>query len=122
MASFVRRGVSTIIGAPFASGILVTGSKAGAKYAYGNASPAVQAKVRGIEAVCAAHGVPLPAAALQFVLAHPSVVSVIPGAAHALEVTANVGHIDHPIPAAFWSDLASQALIDPAAPVPSGAA
>ena len=45
--------------------------------------PEVQAKVRGIEAVCKAHNVALPAAALQFVLAHPIVVSVIPGAAKA---------------------------------------
>lgn len=122
MASFVRRGVSVIIGAPFASGILVTGSAAGAKYAYGNASPEIQAKVRGIEAVCAAHDVPLAAAALQFVLAHPAVVSVIPGAAHASEIAANVGHIDRSIPDAFWSDLAAQGLIDPASPVPGDAA
>ena len=39
----LKRGVSVIIGAPFASGILVTGSQAGAKYAYGQASPEVQA-------------------------------------------------------------------------------
>lgn len=122
MADFVRRGVSVIIGAPFASGILVTGSAAGAKYAYGNASPEIQAKVRGIEVVCAAHGVPLAAAALQFVLAHPAVVSVIPGAARPSEIAANVGHIDRPIPDAFWSDLAAQGLIDPASPVPNGAA
>ena len=50
--------------------------------------PEVQAKVRGIEAVCTAHDVSLPAAALQFVLAHPAVVSVIPGAAKASEVQA----------------------------------
>ena len=122
MASFVRRGVNVIIGAPFASGILVTGSAAGAKYAYGNASPEIQAKVRGIEAVCAAHDVPLAAAALQFVLAHPAVVSVIPGAARASEIAANVGHINRFIPDTFWSDLAAQGLIDPASPVPGGAA
>ena len=78
------RRIGVIIGAPFASGILVTGSGAGANYAYGKASPEVQAKVQGIEAVCAAHGVALPAAALQFVLAHPAVASVIPGAARAV--------------------------------------
>ncbi|MGL6209493.1 MAG: aldo/keto reductase [Paracoccaceae bacterium] len=121
MADFVRRGVGVIIGAPFASGILVTGSQAGAKYAYGNASPEVQARVRGIEAVCAAHSVPLPAAALQFVLAHPAVVSVIPGAARACEIAENVQHLDRSIPPAFWADLKGQGLIDPASPVPGGA-
>ena len=71
MAALQKRGVSVIIGAPFASGILVTGSAGAAHYGYGKASPEVQAKVRGIEAVCKAHNVALPAAALQFVLAHP---------------------------------------------------
>jgi D-threo-aldose 1-dehydrogenase len=122
MAEFVRRGVSVIIGAPFASGILVTGSQTGAKYAYGAASVEVQARVRGIEAVCAAHQVALPAAALQFVLAHPAVVSVIPGAAKAHEITQNVALLGQAIPPGFWSDLKAQGLIDPAAPTPLGAA
>lgn len=120
MTDFVRRGVSVITGAPFASGILATGSRAGAKYAYGAAPPEVQARVRGIEAVCAAHSVPLPAAALQFVLAHPAVVSVIPGAARASEISQNVAHLDRSIPPGFWTDLKAQGLIDPASPVPAG--
>ena len=119
MASCVKRGVSVIIGAPFASGILVTGSKADAKYAYGNASPEIQIKVQRIEAVCKAHGVALPAAALQFPLAHPAVVSIIPGASRASEVTQNIGAVEGSIPAAFWSDLKACKLIDADAPVPS---
>ena len=112
MATCQKRGVSVIIGAPFASGILVTGSSGPAHYAYGKASPEIQAKVRGIEAVCAAHKVALPAAALQFVLAHPIVASVIPGAAKPEEVVQNVASLQAAIPAAFWSDLKSQGLID----------
>jgi D-threo-aldose 1-dehydrogenase len=120
MASLQKRGVSVIIGAPFASGILVTGSAGAQHYAYGKAPSEVQAKVRGIEAVCKAHNVALPAAALQFVLAHPIVVSVIPGAARPSEVVANVGHVNASIPSAFWSDLKAQKLIDPDSPVPAG--
>jgi len=120
MADCVKRGRSVIIGAPFASGILVTGSSGGAKYAYGNASPEVQARVRGIEAVCRAHDVALPAAALQFPLAHPAVVSIIPGAMRASEVTQNVASLQVPIPAEFWADLKSEKLIDPDAPTPVG--
>ena len=119
MASCITRGISVIIGAPFASGILVTGSKAGAKYAYGNASPEIQAKVQGIEAVCKAHGVAMSAAALQFPLAHPAVVSIIPGASRASEVIQNIAAVESSIPAAFWSDLKSHKLIDADAPVPS---
>lgn len=119
MQTCLDRGVSVIIGAPFASGILVTGSGAGAKYAYGAASPEMQAKVQGIEAVCRAHGVRLPVAALQFVLAHPAVASVIPGAARASEVEDNVASLGVSIPAGFWSDLKSEGLIDKDAPVPA---
>jgi len=120
MADLQKRGVSVIIGAPFASGILVTGSSGPAHYAYGKAPTDVQARVRGIEAVCKAHNVALPAAALQFVLAHPIVVSVIPGAAKPSEVTQNVANVDAPIPPGFWSDLKAQKLIDPDSPVPAG--
>ena len=119
MADCARRGIKVVIGAPFASGILVTGSGAGAKYAYGAASPEMQAKVQGIEAVCRAHGVRLPVAALQFVLAHPAVASVIPGAARASEVEDNVASLGVSIPAGFWSDLKSEGLIDKDAPVPA---
>ena len=119
MASCVKRGISVIIGAPFASGILVTGSKAGAKYDYGDASPEIQARVRGIEDVCRAHNVAMPTAALQFPLAHPAVVSIIPGAARPSEVIQNIAAVETSIPAVFWSDLKSRNLIDADAPVPS---
>ncbi|NOZ33029.1 MAG: aldo/keto reductase [Alphaproteobacteria bacterium] len=119
MATCLERDVSVVIGAPFASGILVTGSGGEAKYAYAAASEEVQARVRGMEGVCRAHGVTLPAAALQFPLAHPAVVSVIPGAVGAQEVVQNIASLSAPIPAAFWSDLKEQGLIDAEAPVPA---
>lgn len=119
MAQCLERNVSVIIGAPFASGILVTGSQAGAKYAYSQAPAEIQEKVRGIEAVCRAHGVALPAAALQFPLAHPAVVSVIPGSARPSEVTQNIGFLSAPVPAAFWAELKERNLLDRNAPVPS---
>lgn len=118
MKTCLDRNISVIIGAPFASGILVTGSGAGAMYAYGKAPPDVQARVRGIEDVCKAHNVKMPVAALQFVLAHPAVVSVIPGAAKPSEVEANVAALSAEIPAAFWADLKTQGLLHPDAPVP----
>lgn len=119
MADCVKRRMSIVIGAPFASGILATGSGGNAKYGYASAPPDVQSKVRGIEAVCKAHGVSLPAAALQFPLAHPAVASIIPGAARASEVTQNVAAFQAAVPATFWSDLKAEKLIDPEAPTPS---
>lgn len=119
MAACLRRGVSVIIGAPFASGILATGSRGTAKYGYAAAPEAVKARVRAIEAVCDAHGVPLAAAALQFPLAHPAVASIIPGAARPEEVAANVAAFGTAIPGGFWSDLKTEGLIDRDAPVPA---
>jgi D-threo-aldose 1-dehydrogenase len=118
MAALQRRGISVVIGAPLASGILATGSSGSSHYGYAKAPSEIQAKVRAIESVCKAHGVALPAAALQFVLAHPIVASVIPGAARPEEVIANAGHVMAKIPQGFWSDLKAQGLIDPEAPVP----
>ena len=120
MARCVERGIGVIIGAPYASGILVTGSRDGAHYAYGKASQEVQERVRGIEKVAEAHRVSLPSAALQFVLAHPAVASVIPGAARPSEVAANVAALRAPIPAGFWSDLKAEGLLLSDAPVPAG--
>ncbi len=122
MADCLKRGVSVVIGAPYASGILATGSRGGGSYGYAKASPAIQDKVRGIEAVCEAHGVALQAAALQFPLAHPAVVSIIPGASSPEEVRQNVTHARAPLPAALWSDLKAEGLLDLDAPVPGALA
>jgi D-threo-aldose 1-dehydrogenase len=46
----------------------------------------IMARVDSIQAVCARHRVPMAAAALQFPLAHPAVISVIPGMSSAAEV------------------------------------
>jgi D-threo-aldose 1-dehydrogenase len=120
MAACAARGTSVIIGAPFASGILATGSKGGGKYGYAVASAEIQAKARGLEAVCQAHGVALSAAALQFPLAHPAVVSIIPGASHAGEVVQNIAAFSAKIPEAFWTALKAGGLIDADAPIPAG--
>ncbi len=119
MAACVKRDVSVIIGAPFSSGILVTGSRSGATYGYAAAPEAVQAKVRAIEEVCDAHGVALGSAAMAFPLAHPAVAAIIPGAAKPEEITANLAAFAKPIPGAFWSDLKAKGLIDADSPVPA---
>ena len=114
----LEHNIGVVIGAPFASGILVTGPGPNARYRYRIAPDEIQDKVRRIEAVCRAHGVRLPAAALQFPLGHPAVVSIIPGGAKPSEVTDNIASIQTPIPPSLWSDLKSERLIDPEAPVP----
>jgi D-threo-aldose 1-dehydrogenase len=119
MAACAARGTSVVIGAPFASGILATGAGGNAKYGYAAAPSEVQAKVRALQATCHEYDVSLPAAALQFPLAHPAVVSIIPGAARPSEITQNVAALGASIPETFWAALKSKGLIDPAAPTPS---
>ena len=113
-------GVSLVIGGPFNSGILATGSSASVppRYNYGPAPAEVRERVQGLEAVCRSHGVRLPAAALQFPLAHPAVAAVIPGFASADEVRTGVQHFRTPVRHGLWSDLRNEGLIDPRAPVP----
>jgi D-threo-aldose 1-dehydrogenase len=116
MADCLRRGIKVVIGAPFASGLLANPSAPGVMYAYQPASAEMVTKARAIEAVCTRHGVPLAAAALQFPLLHPAVVSIIPGAVSAAQVTQNAANAAVAIPRELWLDLKMQGLIDPEAP------
>lgn len=118
MAACLERGVSVVIGSPFASGILATGARGAAKYGYKNASADVLSRVNAMEAICSAHGAHLPSAALHFPLAHPAVVAVIPGAVRPLEVELNAASLTREIPAQLWIDLRTRRLIDSEAPVP----
>lgn len=115
----VERGCSFIIGAPFQSGILATGTTNPANSDYAPPDAAVIERVGRIEAVCARHGVPLAAAALQFPLGHPAVSAVIPGARTAAQVRRNTETFSHAIPADLWSELKHGGLLRQDAPVPS---
>jgi D-threo-aldose 1-dehydrogenase len=116
-----ERGVSVVIGAPFASGILARGPAPGALYRYAPAEPEILVKAQRIAAVCARHNVPLAAAALQFPFGHPSVVSIIPGPVTTEEVRLNLAWMRMPIPGALWEELKREGLIRQDAPVPTSA-
>lgn len=112
------RGVGIVLGAVFASGILATGPKEGAIYAYQPAENSVIEKAQAIAAVCARHNVSLQAAALQFPLHHPAVASVIPGANHPDQVTANIASMQQDIPNDLWAELKAEGLLREDAPTP----
>lgn len=115
----LQRQVRVVIGGPFNSGILASGARpsdgSAPYFNYQVAPEPIVARVAAIERVCAAHQVPLKAAALQFPLAHPAVASVIPGVRSVREFDENQRLMEHPIPAAFWSELLAQGLL-PVAP------
>lgn len=116
MAACMRRGIKIVLGAPFASGLLAAPSAPGVMYAYQPALPEMVRKAQAMESVCLRHGVPLAAAALQFPLLHPAVVSVIPGAVSPDQVRANAAHVALTIPQQLWADMKAANLIDPDAP------
>jgi D-threo-aldose 1-dehydrogenase len=115
----VEHRIGVIAGGPYNSGILAVGARAGATFNYRPAAAEMMDKAARIGATCEKHGVPLKAAALQFILAHPAIVSVIPGARSVAEVEENVSMVEHPIPPALWAELKDRGLIDPAAPTPA---
>jgi len=115
----VREGVSVIAAAPYNSGILATGAMPGARYNYAPAPDAIMAKVAAIEEVARAHRVPLAAAALQFVLAHPAVATVIPGGRSRAEAEENARLARVPIGPLFWEELKTKGLLREDAPVPN---
>jgi D-threo-aldose 1-dehydrogenase len=109
-------GTSIVVGGPLNSGILAGRET----WNYAPAPPDVVARVKAIAAICDSHHVPLPAAALQFPLAHKAVAAIIPGPRDADEFTRNLDLLRHPIPAALWAELRHAGLMHPDAPVPGG--
>ena len=112
-----RRGIGIIIGSPYASGILASGSKKESKYGYTVVSKKMRKKVQSIEVICEANGIPLKAAALQFPLSHPQVSSVIPGALKAAQVKENLEMLKIHIPPEFWVELKQTGLLHSDSPV-----
>ena len=112
-------GISVIAGGPYNSGILASDLGESASYNYRAAPPAMLERARAINAVCDRHDVPLKAAALQFILAHPAIAAVIPGAASITEVEENVRMVEARIPGALWTELKEAGLLDPDAPIPA---
>lgn len=113
-----ERDAAVVIGGGFNSGILATGAVEGAKYNYAPAPAEIMQKVSKIEQVCTDHGVPLPAAAMQFVVAHPAIPSFIAGTRTVEQLQKNLEWFDFSIPSEFWADLKAKGLLREDAPTP----
>ena len=108
------RGMRVIVGGVFNSGVLATWPQPAPLYAYSPADAAIRERTASIAAICAQHGVPLAAAALQFAASHPAVATVLVGPRSIAELDANLAAWKADIPAALWRDLAAANIIDPA--------
>ncbi|ARQ71816.1 aldo/keto reductase [Streptomyces marincola] len=98
------RGVGVLVGGVFNSGVLADPSP-GAHFDYAPAPEPVLRRARLMAERCAAHGVPLPAAAIGFPLRHPAVTGVLIGARSADEVARNARDAAVEVPDALWAEL-----------------
>ena len=70
--------------------------------------------------MCKEFGVALKAAALQFVLAHSCVPTIIPGTRSLAHLEDNLKQMSAPIPTGFWGELKRKRLLREDAPTPAG--
>lgn len=113
----LQRGNAIVAAGVFNSGVLAGSNK----FNYGDAPAHVVARVQKLSVTCAEFGVPLPAAALQFPLAHPVVVCCVVGTRTAAQFEENLSWLEQEIPAELWQALRARGLLHPDAPVPSSA-
>ncbi len=102
-----QRGVAVVNAAPYGSGILAKGPDAYPRYAYQEAPSKMIEQVRKIADICQHFDVPLAAAALQFSLRDPRIVSTIVGISRPERVQQTVDLAQHPIPDELWTELAT---------------
>ena len=96
--------VPALNAAPY-GGILAKGPDAYARYAYQEAPDELVETVRKMSKVCREHGVPLAAAALQFSIKDPRVVSTMVGLSRPERVEQTLELAAHPVPDELWPRL-----------------
>ncbi|MFD5897198.1 MULTISPECIES: aldo/keto reductase [unclassified Streptomyces] len=99
-----ERGVAVLAAGVLQGGLLADPGP-GAPHGQENLAPALAARLRTIHEVCARHGVPPRAAALQFPFGHPAVTAIVVGARSPEEIEESATLLARPIPARLWSDL-----------------
>ncbi len=109
-----RNGTGVVIAGVFNSGILAGNNK----FNFNDAPAEIVERVRSLKSACDEFSVPLPAAAIQFPMAHPAVVSSVVGIRTDAQLRQNLEWLETAIPDTLWQALQDRGLIDPAAPVP----
>ncbi len=101
------KGIAVLNAAPYAGGVLAKGTGAYPRYVYQEASGEMLDPIRRIEAVCARHGIPPGAAALQFSMRDERIASTICGVSKPERVAQTLEWARWPIPEQVWEELAS---------------
>lgn len=105
------KGIALVAAAPFCSGVLVSDEPQASTYHNDSAPPQIVEQVQRIRSLCADHGIPVPAAALQYPLRQIGAVAVATGFRDAAEIEQAKRWVDQPIPDEVWQDMYSAAAV-----------
>jgi D-threo-aldose 1-dehydrogenase len=106
MMDYAReKGIAVLNAAPYSGGALAKGTASHKRYVYQEASPEMLAPIARIEQVCARHGIPPGAAALQFSMRDERVTSTICGISKPERIEQTLDWARYPIPQAVWDEL-----------------
>jgi D-threo-aldose 1-dehydrogenase len=97
--------VAAVNAAPYGGGLLAKGAGTYPRYMYGEAPEAMLRRAQQMEAACARYDVPLAAAALQFSLRDPRILSTIIGISRPERLAATVALAQQQIPEELWKEL-----------------
>lgn len=103
----LSRGMAVFNAAPYGGGVFAKGSAEVPKYSYRDAPAAVLAAIRQVEAICARHGVPPGAAALQYSMRDRRITSTVCGVSNPDRVASTIEWANWPIPEGLWAELAA---------------
>jgi len=110
-----ERGVAIVAAAVYNSGLLARARPAtGAMYEYAPAPAALIERANALADACEAEGVDLPAAAVQYPLRHPAVVSVVLGMRSPAQVADSLARWGRQLPESLWERLSASGLVRPA--------
>ena len=103
----LAKGTAVLNGAPYAGGVLAKGPASYPRYVYQEMSEAVLEPIRAVEAVCARHGVPTGAAALQFSMRDSRITSTVVGVTQPERIAQTLEWARWPIAQQAWEELTS---------------
>ncbi len=115
----LQRGVSVVCASPFNSGLLAKRPTTKSHYNYDTPPEAIIARANHIFDVCQEMGVNAQAAALQFPLLHPCIVSVVSGMSSSQRVRQAIAWWQETIPDQVWTALQDEGIIDARIPLQS---
>jgi aryl-alcohol dehydrogenase-like predicted oxidoreductase len=102
--------VAVLVAGVFASEVLAN-PVPNAHFRYEPASEEIVSRAQRIAAVCAEHGVPLAAAAINFPFTNPAVTAAVVGARRATEVEEDLAYLVNEVPSELYDELRRLELI-----------